>query len=53
LTASQLAQAESTTIHQVTASVDALWRDKKYGHVPHEKPAHSVCIVMESFNALV
>jgi hypothetical protein len=52
VTASHLAQAESTAVHQVTASVDALWRNKKYGHAPREKPAHLVCLVMENFNSL-
>jgi hypothetical protein len=28
----QLVQLKSTAIHQVTASVDALWRKEKYGH---------------------
>jgi hypothetical protein len=49
---SQLVQAESTAVRQVTTSINALWRNKKYGHAPHEKPAHSVLIVMENFNSL-
>jgi hypothetical protein len=52
MTASQLVQAKSTAVRQVTASVDVLWRNKKYGHAPREKPAHSVRIVMENFNSL-
>jgi hypothetical protein len=52
VTASQLTQAESTAVRQITTSVDVLWCNEKYGHAPHEKPAHSVRIMMENFNSL-
>ncbi len=52
VTPSQLAQAKSPAVHHVTASVDALWCNKKYGYAPHEKPVYSVCIVMENINNL-
>ncbi len=52
ITALELVQAESAAARQVNASVDALWREEKYGHAPREKPVHSMCIVMENFNSL-
>jgi hypothetical protein len=48
----ELAHVESMAARQVNASVDALWREEKYGHAPREKPAYSVCLVMGNFNSL-
>jgi hypothetical protein len=52
VTALELAQAESAAARQVNALVDALWREEIYGHAPREKPAHSICIVIENFYSL-
>ncbi len=52
ITVLELAQAESMAAWQVNASVDAFWREEKYGHAPREKPVHSICLAMENFNSL-
>jgi hypothetical protein len=52
VTALELTQAKSNATQQVNASVDALWREEKYGHAPQEKSAHFIQLVMEDCNSL-
>jgi hypothetical protein len=52
VTAHQLAQAKCIAMRQVTTIVIKTWRKEKYGHVPREKPAHLIRIVLENFNSL-
>jgi hypothetical protein len=50
--AHEMAQAEATVLNEVTNASAVFSRDEKYGYAPREKPAHSICIVMENFNSL-
>jgi hypothetical protein len=52
VTAHQLAQAEDAAFRQVTKTISLLWNNDEYGHTPHKKPKHSICLVMKNFNSL-